>query len=167
MIHYSLICEDGHKSEGWFRSSDDFDVQAAGGLISCPLCGSQSVTKALMAPAVASGKVTRDSERKEEKLAEMASDKTEKVPAKAKASEVVLSDPAIQQAIQTIREIKKAITDNAEYVGSKFAEEARKIHHEEADQRGIYGEATSDDVKSLLEDGIDILPLPVLPEDHH
>jgi hypothetical protein len=75
--------------------------------------------------------------------------------------------PDHQEAITALRKIRKHLTENADYVGPKFAEEARRIHYNETEKRGIYGEASSDEAKSLAEEGIEFHPLPVLPEDHN
>ncbi|MDK9698407.1 MAG: DUF1178 family protein [Siculibacillus sp.] len=149
MIHYTLICEAEHDFEGWFRSSGDFDAQVAKGLVACPTCGSARVRRALMAPNVRSAKA-RD-EREEA----------------SKRQAVMLPDPAQKMMLEAMREIRKKVTENATYVGDRFAEEARRMHHGEVDHRGIYGEATSDEVSALTEEGIEFQPLPVLPEDRN
>jgi hypothetical protein len=141
LIRFSLICDQEHNFEAWFRSNDDFDRQKKRGFVDCPTCGSNKVEKALMAPAVSTG-------RKREKIALAMNEMQKKAMAEMKA----LSDK---------------IRENADYVGDKFAEEARKIHFGEADARGIYGEATLDEAKSLAEDGVGFMPIPVFPEDRN
>jgi hypothetical protein len=143
MISFSLVCSDGHAFQGWFANSDAFDRQQAEGALSCPICGDGSVRKALMAPTIATAR-KRDSV---------------KVAAHVPENGV--------EAVAALRKIREHLTENADYVGRKFAEEARKIHYDEAEKRGIYGEATSDEVRSLVDEGIDFHPLPVLPEDHN
>ncbi|WP_026622667.1 hypothetical protein M728_002508 [Ensifer sp. WSM1721] len=140
MIHYNLSCDNGHGFEGWFSSSDDFDRQAEGQLITCPTCGSASVSKQLMAPAVATAR-------------------------KKEARQALVMDKAQKETIAKLREIVNSIRANAEDVGERFPEEARKIHYGEADQRGLIGKATADEAIALLEEGIEIAPLPVLPDD--
>jgi hypothetical protein len=135
MIRFSLHCERDHDFEGWFRSNDDFDAQTAKGLVSCPSCGSHKIGKALMAPSVSTG-------RQKEKIA-----------------------IAMSQMAKEMKEMAKKVRENADYVGPEFAEEARKIHFGEVEQRGIYGEATREEVEALVDDGIDVMPLPVFPED--
>ncbi|MEI4484494.1 MULTISPECIES: DUF1178 family protein [unclassified Phyllobacterium] len=137
MIRFSLHCDKDHEFEGWFRSNDDFDSQAEKGLVSCPSCGSNKVGKALMAPSVSTG-------RQKEKIA-----------------------LAMSEMAKEMKEMVKKVRENADYVGAEFAEQARKIHFGEAEARGIYGEATPEDVEALLEDGVDVMPLPVFPEDHN
>jgi hypothetical protein len=141
MISFSLSCDGGHAFEGWFRNSADFDNQQARDLVSCPTCGSTAISKALMAPAVSTG-------RKKEKLA---------VAANAEQARVLAQ----------LQELARKVRQEGENVGDRFAEEARKIHLGDAEARGIYGEATADEAKSLLEDGIPFMPMPVLPEDRN
>jgi hypothetical protein len=145
MIRYDLICEDGHEFDGWFSDSAAFDEQSLRGLVSCIHCGSTKVEKQLMAPGI-----------------------PVKGNRKVEATKPMLAstfDPRQQKLIQLMREVRKAVEENAEYVGNKFADEARKIHYEEAEKRGIYGETTTSDARALIEEGIEIHPLPVLPED--
>jgi hypothetical protein len=140
VIRYSLKCDKDHAFEAWFRSADDYDRMAKRGQNVCPECGSPKVTKAMMAPSVSGTK------------------KSEKVSLAA-------PDPRSQVMREALKEFRKRVTEGADYVGDKFAEEARKIHYEEAEARGIYGEATPDEAKALAEEGIGFHPLPVLPED--
>ncbi len=145
MIRYDLVCADGHEFDGWFSDSSAFDDQARKGLVSCIHCGSTKVEKQLMAPGIPA-----------------------KGNRKTEPSKPVLAgafDARQHKIIQMMRDLRKAVEENAEYVGDRFAEEARKIHYEEAEKRGIYGETTTDDAKELIEEGIEIHPLPVLPED--
>ncbi|MFT6657451.1 DUF1178 family protein [Maritalea sp.] len=141
MIQYSLSCANEHKFEAWFKNADAYDVQASQGVLECPVCGSGDVNKALMTPAV--GKKTN------QKVALSAGHPDQK---------------ALREAMNKLR---SKVVNEAEYVGDRFAEEARKIHLEEKESRGIYGEATSEEVTGLVEDGIDFLPLPAAPEDHN
>ena len=141
MIRFSLICDHDHEFEAWFRSNDDFDTQKKRGFVDCPTCGSSKVQKALMAPAVSTGK-------KREKIALAMNEMQKKAMAEMKA-------------------LSEKIRENADYVGDKFAEEARKIHFGESEARGIYGEATLDEAKSLAEDGVGFMPIPVFPEDRN
>lgn len=151
MIRYDLVCAKGHEFDGWFSNSDAFDKQAQEGLVTCVHCGSTKVQKQLMAPGIPA-KGNRKTERREKPQA----------PPQMLASTF---DPGQQKLIQVMREMRKIVQENAEYVGNKFADEARKIHYEESEKRGIYGETTPDDARSLIEEGIDIHPLPILPED--
>ncbi len=141
MIRFALNCDHGHAFEAWFRNNDDFDTQAKRGLVSCPACGSAKVQKALMAPAVSSSK-------KQEKVALAASHEQRRV-------------------LKQLKEITEKLRASADYVGDKFAEEARRIHFGETEARGIYGEATVEEAKGLLEDGVEFMPLPNIPDEHN
>jgi hypothetical protein len=141
VITYSLTCENAHRFDAWFRNAAAFDDQHGRGIVTCPVCQSAQVEKAPMAPAVA----------------------------RSGSEKVALSAGHPQQAelMKMIRAMRNKIVSEADYVGDRFAEEARKIHFREADPRGIYGEATREEVTGLVEDGIDFLPLPPLPEEHN
>lgn len=140
MISYSLSCAEGHRFDAWFRSADAFDTQAAQGAVACPVCGSTAVTKALMAPAVATSR-------------------------RAETISAASGQPDLAEVRRMLQALRRKVMAEADYVGDRFAEEARKIHFEEVDPRGIYGEATREEVAGLLEDGIDFLPLPGVPDE--
>lgn len=142
MIKYRLICAEGHEFEAWFASSDSYEAQAEAGQIICPRCGGHDVTKAIMAPAVSAR--TRETE----------------APAQAPAAPE--SEPRF---MDLLREFRRSIVANSEDVGEGFSEEARKIHYGDADARNIRGTATNEEAEALSEEGIDIIPLPPLPED--
>jgi hypothetical protein len=139
VISYSLVCDKSHKFDAWFKSAEAFDAQAERGIVTCPVCNSVKVEKALMAPAV--------SRRNSDKVS------------------LSSGHPMQSEIRELMRAMRKKVVSEADYVGDKFAEEARKIHFKEADARGIYGEATREEVSGLLEDGVDFLPLPNLPEE--
>ena len=139
MIHYTLVCDSDHKFDAWFRGADAFDEQVSRGVVTCPVCLSANVGKAVMAPAIG----RTDAERLPLATGH---------PEHAKLREAMIA-------------LRKKVTSEADYVGDRFAEEARKIHFKEADPRGIYGEATRDEAAGLVEDGIDFMPLPNLPDD--
>ena len=150
MIKYRLRCERGHEFEGWFRSSGDFDTQAKRGLLSCSDCGSPRVGKAIMAPNVSP------------------SDRRAAAPAgpPQAAAEPQLAAAAMPpELVEMARKIRRHLRDNAENVGPRFAEEARRIHYNESERRGIYGEATPREAVELREEGIEVMPLPPLPSD--
>jgi hypothetical protein len=143
MIKFSLKCVDSHEFEAWFASSSAYEKQSKAGQVLCPACGTEKVEKALMAPNIVSG------QRPE--------------PA---------AKPGVQNApppetMELLRKFKTFIEQNSEYVGPRFAEEARKIHHKESEARSIYGEASDGDAHDLLEEGVELYALPVLPEDHN
>ena len=139
MIKFGLRCDADHRFEGWFGSSDEFATQAKRGFVSCPVCGSAKVEKALMAPSVSTSR-TQDAVR----------------------SEVM---NAHAQMLGQMRKLRDAVTKDAENVGPRFAEEARRIHYGETEPKAVYGQATKEEVASLVEEGVTVAPLPVLPED--
>jgi len=150
VIVYSLRCGKGHAFEGWFASIAAFDEQQTDGKLACPLCNSRKVGKAPMAPALS----TSVGESKRTKRA-MAPATPAAAPAPApKGSE------DLRKMRQFMTGLRKYVEQNAEYVGPKFPEEARKIHYGEADDRHIYGEASLEDAADLVEEGIDVAPLP-------
>ena len=139
MIQYSLHCANAHDFDAWFKNAAAFDEQQARGIVQCPVCASNAVSKALMAPAVA----------------------------RSGSEKMSLSSghPDVAKFRELLRAYRQKVVSEADYVGDKFAEEARKIHFEEVEARGIYGEATRDEVIALAEEGIEFAPLPDLPEE--
>ncbi|ADZ68903.1 DUF1178 family protein [Polymorphum gilvum] len=150
MIRYALQCDKAHGFEAWFRNSQDCETQLGRGLVSCPLCGSRAVEKTLMAPAVATAGRRAETE----------------VPAR-EAAALIAEDARHADLVARLKDLRAQILTEADYVGTAFAEEARKIHYGEADRRSIYGETPLDEARALAEEGIGILPLPVLPEDRN
>ena len=149
MIKFTLQCRDGHEFEGWFQNGAAYEAQVAAAQIACPHCGSHSIDKAIMAPAVA--------RRGSDEAA------TPDINTVRKSD-----DPAnapLHALHRRLRALRDEIHSKAEYVGGKFAEEARRIHFEESPPRGIYGEASSDEARELAEEGIPFLPVPRMPED--
>jgi hypothetical protein len=145
MIRYDLVCADGHEFDGWFRDSAAYDAQALDGLVACAVCGSPKTEKQLMAPGI---------------------------PAKANRAagvpQQVFSapqDPRAALLMKMMRDMRQHVEANAENVGKGFAEEARKMHYNEAEKRSIFGEATLEEASALVEEGIEVQPLPRLPED--
>ncbi len=155
MIKFNLQCQKGHTFESWFNSSSVYDKMIKRGQVDCPLCGSRKVDKAIMAPNVVAGG---------EKRARKAVAAPPPTPASAEASQQMMLQKELMSAM---RRIRAEVEAKAEYVGPKFAEEARKIHYEETPSRGIYGEASTQEVKALHEEGVECYPLPVLPEDRN
>lgn len=140
MIQYTLKCEQGHRSESWFQSAAAFDALERGGHLSCAICGSAEVTKALMAPRV---------------TAASQDEKAETTP--------VIQNPSndVENALAALREKVESTSD---YVGEKFTDEARAMHLGEKPERSIYGEARLDQAKELIEDGVPLMPLPFRPK---
>ena len=139
MIRYALVCDQAHTFEAWFGSSSDYDNQAQRGLVECPFCGSHSVAKQIMAPAVSG---TKRSSPAPEMAAKMQS-----------------------MMLEAAREVRAHVEQNFDYVGDSFAREARDIHEGRSEKREIYGEATPAEVKKLKDDGVPCAALPPLPPD--
>ncbi|WP_421856918.1 DUF1178 family protein [Oricola sp.] len=140
MIKYALGCTHGHQFEAWFKNADDYESQKKRGFLECPVCGTSDVSKTLMAPNVSTSR-------------------------KRDAMTVASTNTAQAEVLAKLQDLARQVRAQGEDVGEKFAEEARKIHYGETDPRGIFGQATKDEVTDLLDDGIGVLPLPDLPED--
>jgi hypothetical protein len=147
MIRYDLVCDCGNRFEGWFADSAAFDAQQQRGLLECPLCGSRQVRKAPMAPAVLRA---RDRDGKA-----AANGETAVMPAEAERFAALL---------RTLRAIQKHVEEHFENVGERFPEEARRIHYGETEPRDIWGQASREEARELLEEGIMVMPLPRLPD---
>ncbi len=145
MIRYDLQCHKGHEFEAWFSNSDAYDKQVKRHLVECAVCGSIKVEKQIMAPGIPA-----KSNRKSDAAQPMVAGPV---------------DPRAQAMLQMMREYREHVVKNAENVGDNFAEEARKIHYKEKEARGIIGNATPEEAVELAEEGIEVHPLPVLPED--
>ena len=173
MIRYSLTCPKSHAFEGWFASSAAFDVQVKKKQVTCPTCGSANVVKALMAPNVVTSEQKVASRKKQRALAvqqagtQEAGASTGSEAAAPAAVPQIAPTPEQREALKELRKLRDKILAKSDYVGPKFAEEARRMHADETPGRSIHGEASLDDVKSLVEDGIDIFPVPVLPDDQN
>jgi hypothetical protein len=173
MIRYALNCTEGHVFESWFQNSTAFDKQKKRGLVTCPICGSGKVEKAIMAPKLARTDVERPPEPSppppplplNPQTATPAVPFTPPVPA-GKSSVAIMSRQE-RELRQKLKELRDHVTKNANYVGGRFPEEARKMHYGEIEHRSIYGEASPDDAKALHEEGIEFHPLPVLPDDQN
>jgi predicted amidohydrolase len=166
VIRYALICGDGHSFEAWFASSDAFAKQQKNGQLSCAVCGSAEIGKALMAPSLASGRKAEptagaaESGGGREEPSEAGGGEPETVPVAANTGKR-------EEVVRLLRKLRQQVTESADYVGPRFAEEARKIHYGETDKRGIYGEASPQEARALAEEGIEFHPLPILPEDRN
>jgi hypothetical protein len=133
VIRYALACEHGHAFEGWFGSSSDFDDQQDRGLLECPVCATRAVSKQIMAPAVAGTK---------------------------KRGGDVQAEPMRAMMMEAMGRVRAHVEENFDYMGDRFADEARAIHEGRSEERGIYGEATPKEVRALVEDGVPVAPLP-------
>jgi hypothetical protein len=156
MIRYNLRCERGHAFESWFQSSQAYETQEKRKLVNCPSCGSAKVERAIMAPQIVSKK-SRD----------------RAVPAPAAATEATASASTPLMMAQErelrakLRELRDHIVKNADNVGERFPNEARKMHYGDIEHRPIYGEASPEEARSLLDEGVEVSPLPVLPDDRN
>lgn len=146
MIHYALVCADGHEFDGWFKDSAAFDSQTAWDLVHCPICRSARVEKAMMAPHIARAAVREDAPERVE------APPLEEGPAQLRAM---------------LRELREKIESATEDVGEKFPDEARKMQDREAEKRAIRGKASLEEAKALIEEGIEILPMPGAPGEGH
>jgi hypothetical protein len=164
MIRYALICERDHAFESWFQNSAAYDKQVKRSLVTCPICGSAKVEKAIMAPRVSAA--AAEGEIVAPALPAPAQHPAAPQPA-AKPAPVAVMSPPERELRQKLKEIRDHIVKNANYVGPRFSEEARKIHYGETEHRSIYGEASPEEAKALHEEGIEFHPLPILPDDQN
>jgi hypothetical protein len=155
MIRYALRCACGHEFESWFQSSSAYDSQRERGLVACPACDSAKVEKAVMAPRIAGKRRP----------------KSAAAPAGASAAEItptqLVMSPQERELVAKLKELRDHVVKNADNVGRKFPEEARKMHYGESESRAIYGEATPEEAKALVDEGVEVAPLPVLPGDRN
>jgi hypothetical protein len=162
MIRYHLRCERGHAFESWFQSSSAYETQEKRKLVNCPACGSDKVERAIMAPQIVSRK-----RRQEPALAPS--------PAPAPAASTDVAAPASTPLMMAqerelrakLKELRDHIVKNADNVGERFPNEARKMHYGDIEHRPIYGEASPEEARSLIDEGVEVSPLPVLPEDRN
>lgn len=156
MIVFDLACDEGHRFEGWFRSSADFAEQGDRGFLTCPQCGSSVVTKAPMAPAVPAKENARSS----------VSSKTDSRRDERQAQGGELP-PAIREAMHKLAKLQADTIKDSTYVGDKFAEETRAMHYGEKDAALIHGKADAKEARELLDEGITVAPLliPFTPPD--
>jgi hypothetical protein len=156
MIRYTLRCERGHGFESWFQNSSAYEAQEKRKLVNCPVCGSAKVERAIMAPQIVSKKGRESAP-----------------PAPAASTEVAAptSTPLMMAQERELRaklkELRDHIVKNADNVGERFPNEARKMHYGDIEHRPIYGEASPDEARSLIEEGVEVSPLPVLPDDRN
>ena len=159
MIRYNLRCEKGHAFESWFQSSAAYESQEKRRLVSCPACGSVKVERAIMAPQIVSKKGRESA--------------APAAPADVAATEVAApgSTPLLmaqeRELRAKIKELRDHIVKNADNVGERFPNEARKMHYGDIEHRPIYGEASPDEARALIDEGVEVSPLPVLPDDRN
>jgi hypothetical protein len=153
MIRYTLRCDKDHSFESWFQSSGAYDSQVKRKLVSCPVCGSVKVEKAIMAPRIVSKKGREN---------------PAPAPAEAAAPEATSLMMTQERELRAkLKELRDHIVKNADNVGERFPNEARKMHYGDIEHRPIYGEASAEEAKALIDEGVEVAPLPVLPEDRN
>jgi hypothetical protein len=164
MIRYALRCDRDHTFESWFQNSAAYDKQAKRGFVTCPICNSAKVEKTIMAPRLARADVPEPPPP-----IPAPSPAPQAAPAKAPVATTPVAIVGAQERElrQKLKELRDHVTKNANYVGAKFPEEARKIHYGETEHRSIYGEASHEEAKALHEEGIEFHPLPALPDDQN
>ena len=159
MIRYSLRCERGHAFESWFQSSAAYESQEKRKLVSCPSCGSVKVERGIMAPQIVSKKGSADA--RPTPAAEAASTEV----AATESTPLLMAQERELRA--KLKELRDHIVKNADNVGERFPNEARKMHYGDIEHRPIYGEASPDEARALIEEGVEVSPLPVLPDDRN
>ncbi len=159
MIRYALRCDRDHAFESWFSNSAAYDQQVKRKLVSCPICNSVKVEKAIMAPRIVSKKGRERAEAAPAPVPAVA-----ETPATG-ATPLMLAQERELRA--KLKELRDHVVKNADNVGEKFPNEARKMHYGEIEHRPIYGEASPEEAKSLIDEGVEVSPLPVLPEDRN
>jgi hypothetical protein len=161
MIRYSLRCERGHAFESWFQSSAAYESQEKRKLVSCPSCGSVKVERAIMAPQIVSKKGREVARPEPAASAEVASTEV------ATPGSTPLLMAQERELRAKIKELRDHIVKNADNVGERFPNEARKMHYGDIEHRPIYGEASPDEARALIDEGVEVSPLPVLPDDRN
>ena len=160
MIRYALVCEHKHSFEIWFSDSADYDRQRKRGLVTCPTCDSKKVDKAIMAPAISRAGRKRSQPIEAPQAAPEAT-------STAAPENVAMISPQEQEFRSKLKELRDHLIKNADNVGKSFPEEARKMHYGEIEHRSIYGEASPQEAKDLVDEGIEFHPIPVLPDERN
>jgi hypothetical protein len=163
MIRYNLRCDRGHSFESWFQSSAAYESQEKRKLVNCPSCGSAKVERAIMAPQIVSKKGRKSQ------------DEGAPAPAAAAGTATDVATPGSTPLLMAqerelrakIKELRDHIVKNADNVGERFPNEARKMHYGDIEHRPIYGEASPEEARSLIDEGVEVSPLPVLPDDRN
>jgi hypothetical protein len=159
MIHYNLRCANGHGFESWFQSSSAYESQEKRKLVSCPVCGSTRVERAIMAPQIVSKKG-----RETATPVPTAPAPTTETPAPASTPLLMAQEHELRAKL---KELRDHIVKNADNVGERFPNEARKMHYGDIEHRPIYGEASPEEARALIEEGVEVMPLPTLPDDRN
>ena len=162
MIRYTLRCECGHAFESWFQSSSAYDSQIKRKLVTCPACGSVKVDKAIMAPQIVSKKGRESAVPAPVEPAEVT---PPAAPTQPSSTPLLMAQERELRA--KLKELRDHIVKNADNVGERFPSEARKMHYGDIEHRPIYGEASPDEARDLIDEGVEVTPLPVLPDDRN
>ena len=160
MIRYNLRCERGHAFESWFQSSTAYEIQEKRKLVNCPSCGSAKVERAIMAPQIVSKKGREHVDPAPAPVATPAAD----ITAPGSTPLMMAQERELRAKL---KELRDHIVKNADNVGERFPNEARKMHYGDIEHRPIYGEASPEEARSLIDEGVEVSPLPVLPDDRN
>ena len=166
MIKYQLICDKSHEFEGWFGDSAAFESQQESGLLTCPVCGSADVRRALMAPNLASPKTRKADLAEQQPSAQPEPQPQPQAPQQASAALPPAAARKMQELMSEMRALQTKIREECRDVGNDFAAEARKIHYGEVEPEGIYGQATAEEREALDEEGIEIMDMLWFPKDN-
>ena len=164
MIRYNLRCERGHAFESWFQSSSAYESQEKRKLVNCPVCGSAKVERAIMAPQIVSNRGREIAEPVPAPAAAPSPAPTTEVTAPASTPLMMAQERELRAKL---RELRDHIVKNADNVGERFPDEARKMHYGDIEHRPIYGEASPDEARAFIDEGVEVSPLPVLPDDRN
>lgn len=167
MIRYALACDRGHEFDSWFPSASSFDAQVDKGLVECPACASKTIRKQLMAPSVRTAAPASLPSPASDPNAPPPAPASEPAAPPAASQPVALLSERDQAMRAMLRAVRDHVTKNADYVGTGFADEARRMHYGETEHRSIYGEANALDAKALLDEGIEVHALPPAPDDRN
>jgi hypothetical protein len=166
MIHYNLRCKKGHAFESWFQSSSAYETQEKRKLVNCPVCGSSDVERAIMAPRIArkKGREKAPSESLPVPAQSVSAPAAEVIPPSSPTPLLMTQERELRAKL---KELRDHIVKNADNVGERFPNEARKMHYGDIEHRPIYGEASPDEAKALIDEGVEVMPLPTLPDDRN
>jgi hypothetical protein len=164
MIRYALACDNGHEFESWFPGSAAYEAQLARGLVTCPMCSSAKIEKQIMAPSIA--RKDKSPALQAPTAPEVQPEAAPQVPAAQPQPMAVFSERE-REFRAMVKAFREHVTKNADYVGKGFTDEARKMHYGETEHRSIYGEANLAEAKELLEEGIEVHPLPIVPDERN
>jgi len=162
MIRYALVCDNRHDFESWFPSSEAYEAQAARGLVSCPVCNVAKVEKQIMRPSLGRSEKAGAGDHRPEAAAPPATEPGPQAP-----QPVAVFSERERELRAMVKAFREHVVKNAENVGEQFPDQARKMHFGEIEHRSIYGAASPVEVKELLEEGVELHPLPMLPDERN